>query len=46
MPSDSMSRGAEEGLPDYAAMLAAFHRAHGEELRAMVAELPRVKLLR
>jgi SAM-dependent methyltransferase len=40
MPSDSISRGAEKGLPDYAPMLAAFHRAHGEELRAMVAELP------
>jgi SAM-dependent methyltransferase len=27
-------------LPDYAPMLAAYHRAHAEELRSMVADLP------
>lgn len=29
-----------EALPDYAPMLAAYHRAHAEELRGMVADLP------
>src|SRR5690242_10059537 len=31
---------AADGLPTYAPMLAAYHRAHAAELRAMIAELP------
>jgi SAM-dependent methyltransferase len=47
MPPELMSQApedgggaADEGLPDYAPMLAAFHRAHAQELRAMVGDLP------
>jgi SAM-dependent methyltransferase len=38
MPSETMP--PDEGLPPYAGMLAAFHRAHAQELRAMVGDLP------
>lgn len=47
MGSENVSFGREVGrgleadeLPPYAAMLAAYHRAHAAELRAMIAELP------
>ena len=47
MASESVSFGSEVGrglgedeLPPYAAMLAAFHRGHAAELRAMIADLP------
>src|SRR4051812_8034249 len=36
----SASIGAPTDLPDYAPMLAAYHRAHAAELRSMVGDLP------
>src|SRR4051794_19038890 len=37
---ESASIGAPTDLPDYAPMLAAYHRAHAAELRSMVGDLP------
>jgi SAM-dependent methyltransferase len=38
--SDSDSAFTEDSLPAYAAVLSAYHRAHADELRAMIAGLP------
>jgi ubiquinone/menaquinone biosynthesis C-methylase UbiE len=40
VPQASASVEAPTDLPDYAPMLAAYHRAHAAELRAMVGDLP------
>src|SRR5690349_11636797 len=40
VPQVSVSDEAPTDLPDYAPMLAAYHRAHAAELRAIVDDLP------